>query len=115
MEWIKVDDRLPEPGVWVLVYRCVRWYDAEVAQYRVPPAGHGFYTRPFWRMADDNAGDATDVTHWMPMPEPPTSHPPAHWVRRDGYKELVVGTPADDDDVLSSHLSVKAAWAYTNQ
>ena len=111
MDWIRVDERLPEPGVWVLVYQYGRILNAQAASYRV----NRLTGIPYWRAADDNLGDFVDVTHWMPMPEPPTDHPPAFWVRRDGYKELVIGETHPDDDVLSAHLSVEAAWKYTTQ
>ena len=50
-EWISVEDRLPDIGIEVLVYSeddgiCVDYYDGD---------SFGYY----------------DVTHWMPLPEPP--------------------------------------------
>ena len=50
-KWIPVADRLPDVGVEVLVYSeivgiCVDYYDGDLFGY-------------------------SDVTHWMPLPEPP--------------------------------------------
>ena len=50
-EWIPVTERLPDGGVEVLVYSkiigiCVDYYDGDTLGY-------------------------SDVTHWMPLPQPP--------------------------------------------
>ena len=61
MEWISVSDRLPEDGIRVLTYadnsamfvasRDDGWY-VDTGEY--------YYSSPF-----------TNITHWMPLPEPP--------------------------------------------
>lgn len=58
MEWISVNDRLPEPGEDVLV--CNHWGDIDTDMVWINPDGKTeFYF------------DKTNVTHWMPLPEPP--------------------------------------------
>lgn len=60
-EWIDVNERLPEEGVWVLclfkgnVYEVLRWNEKE---YCWEKTIHRAYTNAF-------------VTHWMPLPNPP--------------------------------------------
>jgi hypothetical protein len=61
MEWIKIEDKQPEPGFPVLFYsqscgvlrgiksygnRKIKWFQSSNKNYK-------------------------DVTHWMPLPEPP--------------------------------------------
>lgn len=73
-EWISVDDRLPELGVEVLVYKpASKWgkiqFDTWDEQHEAPlswssatiPTGFG------WNDTDD----FYDITHWMPLPPPP--------------------------------------------
>jgi hypothetical protein len=54
--WIPVSERLPEPGVRVLVFRAMS------EPYSV--------TAAILRHEGDVASDR-DTTHWMPLPEPP--------------------------------------------
>jgi len=57
VEWISVDDRMPEPDEDVLV--CTN--KTEVCL--------GYYTGAYWiKYARYNTAI---VTHWMPLPEPP--------------------------------------------
>lgn len=58
-EWIPVGDRLPDAGKDVLVYE-QQWRKISIAYYL-----HG---AEIWE--DVNALQP-DVTHWMPLPEPP--------------------------------------------
>lgn len=67
MEWIKVSDRLPKPETDVLTY----------PNYRVLPysnADGDFENTIFWTWSSywDRAVEETGVTHWMPLPSPPT-------------------------------------------
>lgn len=73
MKWISVKDQLPEDGQDVLIFID----DFCIAQYIFTPAKttgrkhikHHPEKREFdvqWRIFD-----AEDVTHWMPLPEPP--------------------------------------------
>ena len=59
-EWISVDDRLPDPLFdWVLVYQ-----DEAMAcmMYTIDRGFHGH---------TENCISITEITHWMPLPEPP--------------------------------------------
>ena len=60
-EWISVKDRLPENEKYVLVYS----QDGGVAE--------GKYNARFkeWVQFRWNVTELKNVTHWMPMPEPP--------------------------------------------
>lgn len=60
-EWISVKDKLPDDGKEVLFSDgssiMVGWYNAD---------------EEFWELTDaDMIVYAVDVTHWMPLPEPP--------------------------------------------
>ncbi len=57
-EWISVKDRLPESDDYVLCYR-----DSCGLSSRIMV---GFYLRGKW-----TCGAIGNVTHWMPLPEPP--------------------------------------------
>ena len=67
MEWISVNDKLPEPETDVLGFR----YDhVEVFTYRYDKVG----SLEFMYMDDSGywwKAFAPRVTHWMPLPEPP--------------------------------------------
>jgi hypothetical protein len=54
MEWISVDDRLPEEYTYVAVQLLNGSCDVDIANY----GQLGFYSQ-------------CDITHWMPLPEPP--------------------------------------------
>ena len=59
MNWISVDERLPEPHTEVLIY------------LKEPNA----VITGFCNLDDDWSYDATSywtIAHWMPLPEPPT-------------------------------------------
>ncbi len=68
-EWISVKDRLPEENTRVLI--CTQWGDVWMASYysecRIAQA--------YWDVETLRGGGidfkATEVTHWMPLPEPP--------------------------------------------
>lgn len=57
MEWISVNDRLPE------YERPVLGYDSEIEMVDIV----NYISGKFF----DLDGIQTDVTHWMPLPEPP--------------------------------------------
>jgi hypothetical protein len=61
-KWIPVTDRLPEKYTSAIVYRKDKYF--YMLRYS-PALGWHFY--------DSEWGDVTvdDVTHWMPLPEPP--------------------------------------------
>ena len=64
MNWISVKERFPEVGRWNLVFS---WRGPIIASY----FKDGFYAlqinQPGLKMEVDS------VTHWMPLPEPPTT------------------------------------------
>lgn len=57
-KWISVEERLPEEGVSVLIYGfgCV---------------DIGWVIDTGWRSEYINDYDEGEITHWMPLPEPP--------------------------------------------
>lgn len=57
--WINVKDRLPEISGWFLVYYCG---EIEVLHFNKKDKE--------WK---DTMGDVMKVTHWQPLPEPPSS------------------------------------------
>ena len=69
MNWIDVNEKLPEVGIdsvygseWVLV---AGLFDGN--QY-VSEGKYVATNRPYWKSAYD---DKIQVTHWMPLPKPP--------------------------------------------
>ena len=73
MEWISVKDRLPDKDMDVVylgeVWRYgVKTYDSSgVCHFYKETAGGWFDTTP-----QDGDHQSTEVTHWMPLPPPPT-------------------------------------------
>ena len=67
-EWISVDDRLPEEEGWYLVYTTPNREHKSInkAMFCKGYAWGNF--EPYWRGA---GGHWANVTHWMPMPNPP--------------------------------------------
>lgn len=62
-EWISVKDRMPDVGEWVLTFSEKALVDIEDFPFDIG------YLRPDgeWR----HIGWEYEVTHWMPLPEPP--------------------------------------------
>lgn len=70
MEWISVKDRLPEAGAVVDIWVPASWRDEGGA--RIPNAGYDgrrFHNRS--THGDWAGAPYDDVTHWMPLPQPP--------------------------------------------
>ena len=71
-EWISVEDRLPDPGVEVLVFE--KWCDTPFIAYLHLEYGWMLNT-DFCEVRGDACLDdnitQNDCTHWMPLPEPP--------------------------------------------
>lgn len=61
MKWISVKDSLPEVGKKVLVYCKENKNDYEIGAYS--DTYRGFFVRQTWY---------ENITHWMPLPQPPT-------------------------------------------
>lgn len=73
MEWISVEDRLPEEGVEVLTIEDVHALTTdnshiEYKEYRLDFIAK-FENEVIWARRLENEYDR--VTHWMPLPEPP--------------------------------------------
>ena len=65
MEWISTKDRLPKYGERVLVWNSIEWETGAVdEEARIAIRTHTNENGENWDVA-------TDVTHWMPLPEPP--------------------------------------------
>lgn len=60
-EWISCDDEMPEIDESIIGYRC--GYGA----------GNFFFNGKTWKHDGWDVGDREfdDITHWMPLPEPP--------------------------------------------
>jgi hypothetical protein len=58
-EWISVKDRLPELGQYVIAMEC----DGEIYKLKMKEKSSFFW--------DVDEMYYTQVTHWMPLPEPP--------------------------------------------
>jgi len=65
MEWISVKDRLPKEYTYCLIY-CPQSFPKNI---RVLSAS--FYEDDKTFHCDANEEIHEDVTHWMPLPEPP--------------------------------------------
>ena len=64
-EWISVKDRLPDNTNVVLVY------DLRISRgINVPKIRFGFYFGNTWHRSE-GTGWKIDVSHWMPLPNPP--------------------------------------------
>lgn len=68
--WILVEDKLPEEGIYVLA--CIRNKDIAIVE-RQYYQNRNWYTTPSYGCYDVNVKfDNNSVTHWQPLPEPPT-------------------------------------------
>lgn len=68
-EWISVDDRLPENEKNVLCYYGFDRGDGDLGMMFIGVLCYFcFDSRPHWQ----HEGNGLKVTHWMPLPEPPT-------------------------------------------
>jgi len=70
MEWISIEDRLPNEEDYYLVV----WDYDEVEE-----VGEAFYSEKWYFPYYSNEKDVTEpkVTHWMPLPKPPKNSPHA--------------------------------------
>ena len=67
-EWISVEERLPESND-----RCIVWYFDYI--WRIRFASYNSGTKRWYVVCGgeikDTKRDGVNVTHWMPMPQPP--------------------------------------------
>jgi len=76
MNWISVKDELPEDDISVLVYHAyddhitVGFFEKDNVHYYIESDGSIFYMDTGWETEIPWAQKG-DVTHWMPLPEPP--------------------------------------------
>lgn len=73
-EWISTKDRLPEENTPVLI--CTQWGDVWMASYYSEcRLAQKLLSPAHWDIETLRGGGidfmAKDVTHWMPLPEPP--------------------------------------------
>lgn len=70
-EWISVKDMLPEVFDEVLVYDTFGDNHISIAWRETTPRKNGIVDW-YWNSQMSYPEDLTHVTHWMPLPEPPT-------------------------------------------
>jgi hypothetical protein len=76
MDWVAVNDRLPEDGQDVLVYHSadqhitVGYFESYNVRYYIESDGSKFYTGSGWETEIPWAPKG-GVTHWMPLPRKP--------------------------------------------
>lgn len=72
MEWISVNDKLPEKGDFVIIFTKYNWIE-----YSYEYCGDGeFYESNFDKTRNIDSRPLSkdcNVTHWMPLPLPPNS------------------------------------------
>lgn len=89
-EWISVEKELPAPNWYGLI--CTAEKAIEVAYFRRDAVGESTLDT-FWQLERTDPCDETirlepeQVTHWMPLPEPPGS-PNSPRVEASGYREM---------------------------
>ena len=73
MEWVKTSERLPEANVPVLVL----FYNGDIRvgliEWEYPSFEETYEAFRYWDDAYNEGADwqYNDITHWMPLPEPP--------------------------------------------
>ena len=71
--WIPVTERLPEDGTYLITWKNHTAQGVCMAYYGYYQDGLHRSSKPDFYRYDNEWGDVTfdDVTHWMPIPEPP--------------------------------------------
>jgi hypothetical protein len=72
MEWISVNDRLPDGETFDCLVYCPETFPKNI---RLITATYYADNQTFYGDSDDNPHE--DVTHWMPLPQPPKPCPPS--------------------------------------
>ena len=67
MEWISVKDKLPDDCFEKLCYLIASNGEKYIKSSHLNPAKKGFYVE----YTKDGYAPIEEVTHWMPLPEPP--------------------------------------------
>lgn len=74
MKWISVEDQLPEHGIEVLLYHsreflfiCMGKYHKKYNVFEDTQSWDDVHGAPKYRIKDD-------ISHWMPLPEPPNNN-----------------------------------------
>lgn len=75
MEWISVEDKLPEKEVTVLVYDLMfvdtdRWNAKKGYDFRTAGVRFGRREKSGWFRSEGVNGNC-QITHWMPLPQEP--------------------------------------------
>lgn len=73
MEWISVDEKLPEVLAGKFRVKRSNGKDIDAFYYADKMAWTAFYGQKlsYWWDAKGNHERLDDVTHWMPLPDPP--------------------------------------------
>lgn len=73
MQWISVNDRLPEEATPVLVLHKGERRIGEIC-WDYPSWEETYQAFRYWDCPynDGQGWEVFDITHWMPLPEPPT-------------------------------------------
>lgn len=77
MEWISVNDKLPDKEGKYLVYETWPYGDGFISIATWTPKYRGteryYKNKAIWYNYDSEYGDfeVDGITHWMPLPEPP--------------------------------------------
>ena len=72
--WISINDRLPEFGKGILIHLSNEFI---TVGYRSKSVSNGFSQKYSWQLYGDKDSDlliknGDVITHWMPLPKPPT-------------------------------------------
>jgi len=91
-KWIPIGDRMPEQCGMPLLLVGINGYD----QTRVFQGFTGYMERGslvFFSNCRDVNIDNWDITHWMPLPEPPEEEKPAgDWTKNKACRDAVIKT-----------------------
>lgn len=75
MKWISADEELPPEDAWILAYGDAR--NAGSTRIAVVQAAYRNGAFYFWELLSSGCGccdgEMEGVTHWMPLPDPPTN------------------------------------------